>query len=218
MDKLIEVIALHKSFSDGPVIEDVSFVLKRGEVLGIVGPNGCGKTTMLRIFVGIENADKGEVKIYGKIGYVPQENLLLPWLKLKDNIVLGLKMMKLRDVEINDRLRWVTSLLGLEDHLNKYPNKVSGGTARKAAIARALVIEPDILLLDEPYTGLDSRSIESFQKAIIDLKNRHEMGMVIVSHQIDELVEVSDNILVLTHRPAKVREIISLNSKTALKK
>ncbi|AFH42899.1 MULTISPECIES: ABC transporter ATP-binding protein [Fervidicoccus] len=213
MDELIAVRNLTKSFSDGPVISNISFKLNRGEVLGIMGPNGCGKTTMLRTILGLENKDSGEVKIRGKIGYVPQDNLLLPWLKLRENIVIGLKISGAGEREIEERLSYVSELLSLNDHLDKYPNRVSGGTARKASIARALIIMPDILILDEPYTGLDSSSISILQTLLKNLKKEIRLGIIIVSHQVDELMEISDRIIVLTHRPARIKDVIEANKK-----
>ncbi|MGB9831814.1 MAG: hypothetical protein C0177_06525 [Fervidicoccus fontis] len=213
MDELIAVRNLTKSFSDGPVISNISFKLNRGEVLGIMGPNGCGKTTMLRTILGLENKDSGEVKIRGKIGYVPQDNLLLPWLKLRENIVIGLKISGAGEREIEERLNYVSELLSLNDHLDKYPNRVSGGTARKASIARALIIMPDILILDEPYTGLDSSSISILQTLLKNLKKEIRLGIIIVSHQVDELMEISDRIIVLTHRPARIKDVIEANKK-----
>ncbi|MBE9391544.1 ABC transporter ATP-binding protein [Fervidicoccus fontis] len=213
MDELIAVRNLTKSFSDGPVISNISFKLNRGEVLGIMGPNGCGKTTMLRTILGLENKDSGEVKIRGKIGYVPQDNLLLPWLKLRENIVIGLKISGAGEREIEERLNYVSELLSLNDHLDKYPNRVSGGTARKASIARALIIMPDILILDEPYTGLDSSSISILQTLLKNLKKEIRLGIIIVSHQVDEVMEISDRIIVLTHRPARTKDVIEANKK-----
>ncbi|HEW63610.1 ABC transporter ATP-binding protein [Fervidicoccus fontis] len=213
MDELIAVKNLTKSFNDGPVISNISFKLNRGEVLGIMGPNGCGKTTMLRTILGLENKDSGEVKIRGKIGYVPQDNLLLPWLKLRENIVIGLKISGAGEREIEERLNYVSELLSLNDHLDKYPNRVSGGTARKASIARALIIMPDILILDEPYTGLDSSSISILQTLLKNLKKEIRLGIIIVSHQVDELMEISDRIIVLTHRPARIKDVIEANKK-----
>jgi NitT/TauT family transport system ATP-binding protein len=213
VDELIAVRNLTKSFSDGPVISNISFKLNRGEVLGIMGPNGCGKTTMLRTILGLENKDSGEVKIRGKIGYVPQDNLLLPWLKLRENIVIGMKISGAGEREIEERLSYVSELLSLNDHLDKYPNRVSGGTARKASIARALIIMPDILILDEPYTGLDSSSISILQTLLKNLKKEIRLGIIIVSHQVDELMEISDRIIVLTHRPARIKDVIEANKK-----
>ncbi|MGC9114814.1 MAG: ABC transporter ATP-binding protein [Fervidicoccaceae archaeon] len=208
MDELIVVRDLRKSFSDGPVISGISFELKRGEVLGIVGPNGAGKSTLLRIIAGIIEADSGTVEVRGKIGYTPQDNLLLPWFNLEENILLAAKLSGVKEREAMERLASIAEKLGIGEHLKKRVRDVSGGTARKAAIARSLIISPDILILDEPYTGLDRDSIDSLQSSLKRLREER-MGMIIVSHQLGELTEISDRVIVLSHRPAKIVKEIS---------
>ena len=208
MDELIVVRDLRKSFSDGPVISGISFELKRGEVLGIVGPNGAGKSTLLRIIAGIIEADSGTVEVRGKIGYTPQDNLLLPWFNLEENILLAAKLSGVKEREAMERLASIAEKLGIGEHLKKRVRDVSGGTARKAAIARSLIISPDILILDEPYTGLDRDSIGSLQSSLKRLREER-MGMIIVSHQLGELAEISDRVIVLSHRPAKIVKEIS---------
>ncbi|MGB9726100.1 MAG: ABC transporter ATP-binding protein [Fervidicoccaceae archaeon] len=208
MDELIVVRDLRKSFSDGPVISGISFELKRGEVLGIVGPNGAGKSTLLRIIAGIIEADSGTVEVRGKIGYTPQDNLLLPWFNLEENILLAAKLSGVKEREAMERLTSIAEKLGIGEHLKKRVRDVSGGTARKAAIARSLIISPDILILDEPYTGLDRDSIGSLQSSLKRLREER-MGMIIVSHQLGELAEISDRVIVLSHRPAKIVKEIS---------
>jgi NitT/TauT family transport system ATP-binding protein len=208
LDELIVVRDLRKSFSDGPVISGISFELKRGEVLGIVGPNGAGKSTLLRIIAGIIEADSGTVEVRGKIGYTPQDNLLLPWFNLEENILLAAKLSGVKEREAMERLTSIAEKLGIGEHLKKRVRDVSGGTARKAAIARSLIISPDILILDEPYTGLDRDSIGSLQSSLKRLREER-MGMIIVSHQLGELAEISDRVIVLSHRPAKIVKEIS---------
>ncbi|PNV81138.1 MAG: hypothetical protein C0179_04260 [Fervidicoccus sp.] len=208
LDELIVVRDLRKSFSDGPVISGISFELKRGEVLGIVGPNGAGKSTLLRIIAGIIEADSGTVEVRGKIGYTPQDNLLLPWFNLEENILLAAKLSGVKEREAMERLTSIAEKLGIGEHLKKRVRDVSGGTARKAAIARSLIISPDILILDEPYTGLDRDSIDSLQSSLKRLREER-MGMIIVSHQLGELTEISDRVIVLSHRPAKIVKEIS---------
>jgi len=208
LDELVIVEDLRKSFSGSPVINGISFTLRRGECLGIVGPNGAGKSTLLRIIAGIIERDSGRVEVRGRIGYTPQENMLLPWFSLRENILLAAKLSGMDDGESRSRLESLASLLGIEEHLGKRIREVSGGTARKAALARSLITSPDVLLLDEPYTGLDVSSIRSLHGALKRLREERRMGMLIVSHQLGELREISDRALVLSHRPARVvREI-----------
>ncbi len=208
---VVKATGVTKWYGNEKVLDGIDFIVEQGEVIGVVGPNGCGKTTLLKIIARLIPFDKGTVKVNGRIGFVFQEDLLLPWRPLSDNILVGLKI-RGYDPEIQrERLETVTGFLGIKEYLSKYPSQVSGGTARKAAIARALVLNPDILLLDEPYTGLDVKSIDSLQETLMSLKKERMLSMVIVSHQLDELVEVADKIYVFTPKPSRVKTIIDLN-------
>jgi NitT/TauT family transport system ATP-binding protein len=208
LDELVSVKNISKAFGNELIISDVSFTLHKGEALGLVGPNGAGKSTMLRIIAGLVKPDKGDVRVNGRLGYTPQENLLLPWFNLKENILLPARLLKIDKREAERMLRELSEALGISEHLEKKVREVSGGTARKAALARSLITSPDILLLDEPYVGLDVDSVKSLQKSLMNLRKETGIGMIIVSHQLDEMREISDRALVLSYRPARVvREI-----------
>ncbi len=207
---MLEVSSVYKSFSE-PVLVDVSLHLNGGEVLGIVGPNGCGKTTLLRIMAGLESPDKGSVRREGKVGIVFQEDRLLPWKTLWENVALGLKYHGIRGEELTKRVRDYSSMVGLTDSdLSLHPRKASGGTRRKAALARALVLEPEILLLDEPFTGLDVKARTSLREALNWIWDEYGLSTVIVSHQLEELLPLADRVYVLTPKPARVAEEIDL--------
>lgn len=206
---IIRLVNIEKSFENEKVLGGINLEVDKGESIGIAGPNGCGKTTLLKIIYGILKPDKGEVKVMGKMGYVPQKNMLLPWKTIKDNITLHMKLKKYPKEKIEEKLAITASIFSLEDHLEKYPKEVSGGTARKAAIARSLMTDPDILLLDEPFTGLDKGSVKSLIKSLKKLKI---MGVtiVIVSHQYREMMEIVEKIYRLGYKPAKIEEIIEV--------
>lgn len=209
MNYRILVEDVRKSYGGVLVLDGVSLHAGEGEIVGVVGPNGAGKTTLLKIIAGIEDADSGRVRVRGNVGYVPQDPLLLPWKRLRGNIELGLVFRGIPREEARRRALDAARLLGIEEYLDYYPRQVSGGTARKASIARALALDPDVLLLDEPFTGLDLASTEALVKSLEELARRG-YTMIIVSHQLDELVRLADRVYVLTPRPARVKWTLDL--------
>jgi len=209
MDYMIRVSGVVKRFGGELVLDHIDINIGRGERVGLVGPNGCGKTTLLRILSGLEDADEGLIEVNGNIGFVPQDDILLPWFTLKGNIELGLWFRGFPKRERDRRVYEVAEMLGIKEYLDKYPRHVSGGTARKASIARSLVLEPDILLLDEPYSGLDTMSIENLQDTLQTISRVRGVSMLIVSHQVDELIKIADRIYILTPKPCRVKMCVS---------
>ncbi|WP_297510265.1 ATP-binding cassette domain-containing protein [Thermococcus sp.] len=201
-EALVLVRGLEKSFNGEKILEGIGLEVKRGEVVGLVGPNGTGKSTLVKILAGVERPDSGEVLVRGHLSVVYQEDYLLPWKRLRDNICLGLKFRGkgCDPLEVSRRL-------GIEEFLEKYPKEVSGGTRRKASIARALLLDFDVLILDEPFTGLDQASKESLLSIITELANSGK-AVLVVSHQLEELFRVADRVYVLGGRPAKIRKVL----------
>ncbi|PNV77386.1 MAG: hypothetical protein C0200_06415 [Thermoproteota archaeon] len=199
---MLEAIGIRKSFSE-LVLDGISLKLDKGEILGIVGPNACGKTTLLRILAGLDDSYEGEVRRKGSISMVFQEDRLLPWKTLFENICLGLKYRGRR--EIREALNYAMRLGLSEEDLRSFPGKVSGGTRRKAAIARALAIEPEVLLMDEPFTGLDFRTMINLRSSLADLLREKGISAVIVSHQLEDLLAITDRCIVMTPKPSRVR-------------
>ena len=200
-EALVLVRNLKKSFGE-PILGGVNLKVGKGEVVGIVGPNGTGKSTLVKILADVEKPDYGEVSIRGTLAVVYQEDYLLPWKRIRDNVCLPLKF---RGKECSPEE--LAERLGLKPYLDLYPKEVSGGNRRKAAILRAILMDADVTVFDEPFTGLDADSIESLLSLISELK---EMGkaFLIVSHQLDELFRIADRVYVLSGRPAVVKKVL----------
>lgn len=201
-ETLVLVRNLEKSFNGEKILGGIDLDVEGGEVVGIVGPNGTGKSTLVKILVGVEKPDSGEVSVSGNISVVCQEDYLLPWKRLRDNICLGLRF---KGKECNPSK--VAKRLGIEGFLERYPKEVSGGTRRKASIARALLLDFDVLILDEPFTGLDEKSKETLISIIMELANSGK-AVLVVSHQLEELFRVAHRVYVLGGRPATVKKIL----------
>jgi NitT/TauT family transport system ATP-binding protein len=202
-----------------PVIGSVSFAAEAGEFVCLLGPNGCGKTTLLRIVGGIEPATRGRVTLDGqpviadqrharRVGVVFQEDRLLPWLTLRDNVGLVLTPLGLGAAERGataDRYLRLAGLAGFEDY---YPGRVSGGMRQRAAIARALAIEPDLLLMDEPFGALDAQNRRIMQNEVRRIWRETGRTIVFVTHSIEEAVAIGTTLVMLSARPSRVRELI----------
>ena len=202
-----------------PVIDSVSFAAEAGEFVCLLGPNGCGKTTLLRIVGGIEAATRGRVVLDGrpvvadqrhprKIGVVFQEDRLLPWMTLRDNVALVLTPLGLGAAEraaVADRYLTLAGLAGFETY---YPARVSGGMRQRAAIARALAIEPDLLLMDEPFGALDAQNRRIMQTEVRRIWRETGRTIVFVTHSIEEAVAIGTTLVMLSARPSRVRELI----------
>jgi NitT/TauT family transport system ATP-binding protein len=202
-----------------PVIDRVSFGLEAGEFLCLLGPNGCGKTTLLRIVGGLEPATRGRVLLDGepivagrphrhRIGVVFQEDRLLPWLSLHANVMLVLEPLGLGPNErrvVADRYLGLCGLRGFEDY---YPSRVSGGMRQRAAIARALSIEPDVLLMDEPFGALDAQNRRIMQQEIRRIWQETGRTILFVTHSIEEAAAIGTTLVMLSARPARIRERI----------
>ncbi len=202
-----------------PVIDSVSFTVEAGEFVCLLGPNGCGKTTLLRIVGGIEPASRGTVLLDGQpvvadrrhdrhVGIVFQEDRLLPWMSLRDNVALVLKPLGLDRGARHARAMHYLRLAGLQGFEAYYPGRVSGGMRQRAAIARALAIEPDVLLMDEPFGSLDAQNRRIMQNEVRRIWQETGRTILFVTHSIEEAVAIGTTLIMLSARPSRVRQLI----------
>jgi NitT/TauT family transport system ATP-binding protein len=200
----LRVRNVKKSYGRLKVIDGVSFDVEEGDFVCLIGESGCGKTTLLKMIAGIEDADEGEIVFTkSRIGFVFQDDRLLPWRTALKNVMFGLEVM---DMEL-EKAKKALELVGLGGFENYYPKQLSGGMRQRVGIARALAIEPDLLLMDEPFASLDAQTRERMQEELLKIISRKTV--VFVTHSIDEAIYLADRIIVLSPRPARVlREVI----------
>ena len=196
-------------------LDNISFNVKKGEFVSIIGPSGCGKSTLLSIIAGLESLNSGEVyleenKINGisdNIGYMLQKDSLLEWRTIYNNVTLGLEIRGIKTKENEDYVKELLKKYNLYDFKDKYPTQLSGGMRQRAALIRTLAIKPKILLLDEAFSALDYQTRMTVSKDVYDILREERKTALIVTHDISESISLSDRIIVLTKRPAKIKNI-----------
>ena len=192
-------------------VKDVSFSVEEGEFVSIIGPSGCGKSTVLSIIAGLEEKTSGNIQIDGQIGYMLQKDSLLEWLTIYKNVLFGLEI---KNIKTTENVKYVENLLkkyNLYEFKDKYPNQLSGGMRQRAALIRTLAIKPKILLLDEAFSALDYQTRIMVTKDIYDILKNEHITALIVTHDISEAISMSDRVIVLSNRPAVVKEIHTID-------
>ena len=200
--------------ANGPVeaVAGVSFSVQRGEFVAILGPSGCGKSTLLMMCGGLETITRGTISVDGapmtaprtSVGVMFQETTLLPWKTVLDNVMFPIELLHRPRREHLARARELISLVGLDGFENHKPHQLSGGMRQRAAICRALVYDPDILLMDEPFSALDAITRDEMNDALLDIWSRYTKTALFVTHSIREAVYLADRVLVMNRRPATV--------------
>jgi NitT/TauT family transport system ATP-binding protein len=216
-EPMLAVEGLFKEYGTGTkIIEDLSFEVKRGSSLTIIGPSGCGKSTLLYILAGLTRPTAGRVLIAGKevtapsrqVGFILQDFGLLPWKTVRENLCLGMRIRKVPEEEQDRRSGSILQYLGLEPHQDKYPARLSGGERQRLAIGRALALEPTLLLMDEPFSSLDTLTREKLQNTMMEIRSQRDLTMVSVTHSIEEAVFLGDVIMVLGGRPCGIKALV----------
>jgi NitT/TauT family transport system ATP-binding protein len=198
------------------VLQDLRFEVAAGEFVSVIGPSGCGKTTLLRILHGLEPATTGTVSIRGRrvdrpspaSAMVFQQFNLFPWLTVAENVAFGLEVARYPEKERRERTRRYIDLVGLGGFAGHYPHEISGGMQQRVGLARALALDPEILLLDEPLAALDAITREHLQHEIAEILERSPKAAVFITHNMDEAIFFSDRIFVLSPRPARILQVI----------
>jgi len=214
----LQIFHLGKSFGQLRALQDINLVVERGEFIAVVGPSGCGKTTFLRIVAGLEPASSGEARLDGRAisgpggdrGFVFQTDNLLPWRTVFANAIIGREVAgRIGPVE-RQRTLELLKLVGLEGFENYHPRQLSGGMRQRVNLARALAIDPQILLMDEPFSSLDAQTREIMQTELMRIWEAGRKTVLFVTHQIDEAVFLADRVLVFARRPGRLRESVAV--------
>lgn len=222
MEPILELKNIHYAYhtleGETKALSDISFSIAPGEFTAIVGPSGCGKSTLLSIISGLLDPEKGLIKMNGKylkestmnIGYMLQHDHLFEWRTVYSNVLLGLEIQHMLSPKSRARAKELLNQYGLKQFANSKPSELSGGMRQRAALIRTLVLEPDILLLDEPFSALDYQTRLSVGDDIGQIiKNEHKTALL-VTHDLSEAVSLADRIVILSNRPAHIDKIVPI--------
>jgi NitT/TauT family transport system ATP-binding protein len=199
-------------------LKDISLTVAYGEFVTVVGPSGCGKSTLIKLIAGFSAPSSGRILYQGeevrglntKVGYVPQESKLFPWLTVEENVGFGLDSKRFPRQERERQVRYFIDLAGLTGFEKYYPSQLSGGMSKRASIMRALAYEPPVILMDEPFGPLDAQTRMVLQDELLKIWEQKRQTIVFVTHDLVEAVALADRVVVMTHRPGKIKDIIDV--------
>lgn len=218
-ENILKVKSLNLSYGKNIILQDINMSLGKGEIISIIGPSGCGKSTLLKAIGGISLDFDGEIyfeknKIKGtspERGFVFQEPALFSWLNVFDNIAYGLKIKGISKDKIKEKVDRYIKEIGLCDYGNYYPSELSGGMKQRVALARTLIMEPSLILMDEPFSALDYQTRLEMQKLTMDLWNHYKPSIIFVTHDIDEAILLADRVLIMSKNPGQIIEEINIS-------
>lgn len=216
MEYICELNNISKRFhtinNETKALDRLSLSVKKGEIVSIVGPSGSGKSTVLNLIAGLEKPSEGEVIVNtNSIGFMFQKDQLYEWRNIYKNCVLGLEVKKMDTDENKEKVLAMLDKYGLYNFRNHYPSQLSGGMRQRAALVRTLALEPDLLLLDEPFSALDYQTRLSVGNEVGQILRKEKISTILVTHDIPEAVSISDRVIVFTERPAKVKSEYEIN-------
>ncbi len=227
LDPPLVVSDLKKVFGEetdtaSEVIANISITLGHGEVVSVVGPSGCGKSTLLNLLCGLLPRTAGEILWYGRVstgmpkrvGYMLQKDLLLPWRTALKNVTLGLEIHNMSREDRTEKAHQLLDTVGLRGFHDYYPSTLSGGMRQRVALARTLANEPEVLLLDEPFGSLDFQTKLVLENDMARVVRSQHRSLLLITHDVEEAVSLSDRVIVLTHRPARIRAIHKIDIDT----
>jgi NitT/TauT family transport system ATP-binding protein len=199
-------------------LQEISLSIGYGEFVTVVGPSGCGKSTLLKLVAGFSSPSLGRILFQGeevrglntKVGYVPQESKLFPWLTVEENVGFGLDSKRYPRKDRERQVRQYINLAGLEGFEKYYPAQLSGGMSKRASIVRALAYEPPVILMDEPFGPLDAQTRMVLQDELLKIWGQKRQTIVFVTHDLVEAVALADRVVVMTHRPGKIKDVINV--------
>lgn len=202
---------IKKKYGKIVVLDDININVCEGEFVSILGPSGCGKSTIFNIIANLIDYDNGKVDINGKLSYMYQKDLLLPYKTIIDNVALPMILNKEKKNVAYEKVKEYFNIFGLEGYEDKYPSELSGGMKQRANFLRTYVASNDIMLLDEPFGALDSITKSSMQKWLLEVKSKVNSTILLITHDIDEAVMMSDRIYVISKKPSNVKKEFILN-------
>ncbi len=214
MSAMVHVSNLSKDFysKDGEtkVLNDINFTVENGEILALLGPSGSGKSTILNIIANLIEPTSGSVQTFGRIGYMFQKDLLFEWRTIMDNIKIGLEIKNSFTKESEAEIERLLRCYKLWDFRNYYPHELSGGMRQRVALIRTLVMNPDIILLDEPFSGLDAQTRMIITNDIYSIIKSEKKTVILVTHDISEAISMADTVIILSPRPTTVQSLYAI--------